>query len=269
MTESRASPLFTGSMPAFYDRYLVPLAFAGYAGEMVARLRTPPPRRLLETGCGTGIVTYAMADAFPEAEIVATDISGAMLDFAKAKRPAAKIVWQEADACALPFSAVRFDTVICAFGAMFFADKRAAFGEAKRVLTAGGRFVFSVWDRLEANEIHAAVFNALAALYPDDPPSYMRRVPFGYHDADAIRADLSAAGFAEVRIEPVARTLHATSAREPAIGLCHGGSARVEIDARDPGGVERATERVAAALAARFGSGPISAQGRALFVTAT
>jgi ubiquinone/menaquinone biosynthesis C-methylase UbiE len=263
-----AGPVFTGAMPAFYDRYMGPLAFAGYAGEMVERLRVAPPARLLETGCGTGVVTYAAAEAFPQTEIVATDVSGAMIDFAKAKRPGANITWREADAQALPFSAGGFDAVMCGFGVMFFPNKRQAFREAKRVLAPGGRFVFSVWDGLEANEIHDAVFQAVAALFPDDPPSFMRRVPFGYHDADAIRADLRAAGFADVTVETVARELHAPDAREPAIGLCQGGSSRAEIEARDPGGLERATDRVAAAVEARFGSGPISARSRALFVTA-
>ena len=132
----------------------------------------------------------------------------------------------------------------------------------------GGRFVFSVWDRLEANEIQAAVFHAVAALFPDDPPSYMRRVPYGYHDADTIRSDLAAAGFADVTVEAVERELHAPDAREPAIGFCQGGSVRAEIEARDPGGLERATDRVAAALAARFGPGPIAGRSRAVFMTA-
>ncbi|HEV1999122.1 MAG TPA: methyltransferase domain-containing protein, partial [Xanthobacteraceae bacterium] len=169
----------------------------------------------------------------------------------------------------LPFAAGSFDTVMCAFAVMFFPDKHRAFGEARRVLAPGGRFVFSVWDRMEANEIHAAVFDAVAALFPGDPPSYMRRVPFGYNDADLIRADLAAAGFAEVSVEAVERELRAPSAREPAIGLCQGGSSRSEIEARDPGGLERVTDQVAAAVAERFGPGPITARSRALFVTAT
>jgi len=265
---STHEPVFTGAMPAFYDRYMVPLAFRVYAAAMVERLRAKPPAGLIETGCGTGIVTYAVADAFPQAEIVATDVSGAMLDFAKAKRPDARIAWREADAAALPFAVASFDTVMCAFAVMFFPDKRRAFREARRLLAPGGRFVFSVWDRMEANEIHAAVFHAVAALFPGDPPSFMRRVPFGYNDADLIRADLAAAGFAEVSVEAVERELRAPSAREPAIGLCQGGSSRAEIEARDPGGLERVTEQVAAAVARHFGPGPITGQSRALFVIA-
>ena len=78
-------PMFHGSMPAFYDRYLGPVAFVPYAVEMAKRVRGLNPARVLETACGTGIVTYSIADAFPKGlEIVATDLSQPMLDFASA-----------------------------------------------------------------------------------------------------------------------------------------------------------------------------------------
>ncbi len=48
---------FVGSIPANYDRYLGPLLFHGYADDMAARLEVRPEMRVLETACGTGIVT--------------------------------------------------------------------------------------------------------------------------------------------------------------------------------------------------------------------
>jgi ubiquinone/menaquinone biosynthesis C-methylase UbiE len=62
---------------------------------------------------------------------------------------AERVRWQQADALALPFHDSSFDAVVCQFGAMFFADKQAAFREALRVLKPGGRFLFKVWDRRE------------------------------------------------------------------------------------------------------------------------
>ena len=43
-----AENLFHGAMPAFYDRYLGPIAFAPYATEMAARVKALAPRRVLE-----------------------------------------------------------------------------------------------------------------------------------------------------------------------------------------------------------------------------
>jgi SAM-dependent methyltransferase len=64
----------------------------------------------------------------------------------------------------LPFAHGMFDAVLCQFGVMFFPDKSRALVEAFRVLKPGGRFLFSVWDRIEANEFADAVVKAVADL---------------------------------------------------------------------------------------------------------
>jgi ubiquinone/menaquinone biosynthesis C-methylase UbiE len=50
-----------------------------------------------------------------------------------------------------------FGAVVCAFGFMFVADKKAAFREARRVLKQGGVLLFNVWDCIEENPHAAAV----------------------------------------------------------------------------------------------------------------
>ena len=76
--------------------------------------------------------------------------------------------------------------MVCQFGAMFFPDKRAGYREAWRVLKPGGRFLLNVWDRIEENEVTQVAADAVAALFPDDPPRFLNRVPHGYHDTAAI-----------------------------------------------------------------------------------
>ena len=175
--------LFAGSIPEFYDRYLGPLIFAPYADDLAARVARLAPKRVLETAAGTGIATRALAQALPEtASIVATDLNPAMIDFAAAKTKARNVSWRQADALALPFEDGAFDAVACQFGVMFFPDKRAGYREALRVLAPGGRFVFSVWDRIEDNEVPRIVTDAVAALFPGDPPRFLARTPHGHHD---------------------------------------------------------------------------------------
>ena len=69
----------------------------------------------------------------------------------------------------------------------FFPDRIAAYREAKRVLVPGGHFLFNVWDRIEENVFADEVTNALAEIFPDDPPRFMARTPHGYHDKALIR----------------------------------------------------------------------------------
>ena len=47
---------FAGSIPGFYDRYLVPLLFQPYAEEVARRAQTFQPGHVLETAAGTGVV---------------------------------------------------------------------------------------------------------------------------------------------------------------------------------------------------------------------
>jgi ubiquinone/menaquinone biosynthesis C-methylase UbiE len=227
------------------------------------------PRDILETAAGTGIATRAIAAALPQAAIVATDLNQAMLDIAAGKASVGSIRWQQADAQALPFAPGSFDAVVCCFGVMFMPERTTAYREVLRVLRPSGRFLFTVWDRLEVNPLGQEVDAAVAGLFPSNPPHFLARTPYGYHDRARIQSDLREAGFTSVTIEEVWRESDVPSAWEPAMGLCQGSPLRGEIEARDPGGLVRATEAAAAALRARFGSGPFRAPVQALFITAS
>jgi phospholipid N-methyltransferase len=58
---------FSGSIPETYGRLLVPVLFAPYAAELVARIAPHAPARVLELACGTGVVTRRLRAALPEA----------------------------------------------------------------------------------------------------------------------------------------------------------------------------------------------------------
>lgn len=263
-----ASPdtVFAGSIPEFYDRCLGPFLFEPYAADLAARAAMLRPRRILETAAGTGIVTAALAAALPEAEIVATDLNPDMLRVAGSKLDTPRVTFAPADAQSLPFADSAFDLVVCQFGAMFFPDRIAAYREARRVLRPGGTFLFNVWDRLDSNPASQAVSDAVAGLFPDDPPSFIRRVPFGYHDKAAIEADLRAAGFTAVEAHTVGKRSRG-SARELAPGLCQGSPLRSEIEARAPERLEEATQAALATLVRRHGD-PVDAAMSAHILTA-
>lgn len=263
-----ADAVFAGSIPALYDRHLGPLLFEPYADDMAARVAALGPADILETAAGSGIVTAALAAALPAAKIVATDLNQAMLDIAAGKPELAKVRFQAADAQNLPFPDATFDALVCQFGVMFFPDKAAGYAEARRVLRPGSRFVLNVWDRLELNEISQVVHAATAALFPEDPPSFLARVPFGWHDESRLRDGLAAAGFGRVEVERVTLQTPAASAAEAASGLCLGTPLRAELEARGAGAADRAVAAVTQALIDRFGGGAISGAGQALVVTA-
>jgi len=263
--------IFAGSIPEIYDRFLVPLIFESYALDLANRLAETEPRDVLETAAGTGVLTRAIVSRIPiHARIVATDLNQPMLDHARARLSQdGRIVWRQADALALPFPEQSFDVVTCQFGVMFFPDKPQGYREARRVLRPGGHFFFNVWDRISENEFADVVTEALAGLFPHDPPRFMARTPHGYHDIEQIRQELKAAGFANVSLDAVDGKSKASSPRDPAIAYCQGTPLRNEIDARDASRLEEATQKAAEALARRFGTGAIEGRTRALVITAS
>ena len=259
---------FAGSIPAIYDRYLGPLLFEPYALDMAERVARLAPKRVLEIAAGTGIVTRALSQKLPAVPIVATDLNQPMLDHAAARLPSERVTWRQADAQELPFDDASFDVVVCQFGVMFFPDKAKAFREARRVLAPGGRFLFNVWDRIEANEIADLVSRAVAALFPKSPPGFLARTPHGYHDLGAIGAALKHSGFSAVHGETVPKRGRAPSPRDPAIGFCQGSPLRNEIEARDKSRLDEATDAAAEAVAKRLGRGPIDGKLQAHVIAA-
>ncbi len=261
--------LFAGSVPKLYDEYLVPLIFEPYAADLVNRLRARTLSRVLEIAAGTGVVTRAMASGLTESvSIVATDLNQAMLDHASAVGTQRAVEWRRADAMQLPFGDGEFDAVVCQFGVMFFPDKPKAFSEARRVLRRGGVFIFSVWDRIEDNEFADTVSTALASMFPNDPPRFLARTPYGYYDRTTIEHDLMRGGFrTPPQFVTVAARSRANSPRVPAIGFCQGTPLRNEIEARDAARLAEVTDAAAQAIARQFGAGAVDGKIQAQVVT--
>ena len=262
--------VFAGSVPENYDRYMVPLIFNQYAADIARRAASLSPGAVLEIVAGTGAVTRALAPGLSsDARYVVTDLNQPMLDFAALRQGVdSRITWRQADALALPFEDASFDLVCCQFGAMFFPDRVSAYREAKRVLKPGGHFLFNVWDRIEENVFADDVTNALAGMFPGDPPRFMARTPHGYHDKARIRDDVEAAGFSAVEIETRAEQSRASSAYIPAVAYCQGTLLRNEIEARDPGKLAAATDYVASVITSRHGSGEVAAKIQAHVIMA-
>lgn len=246
MTEP--GPPFRHSTPELYDRYMGPLLFEPYATVLAERAVLLQPECILETAAGTGILTRALHQAAPQAQIVATDLNPVMLGVAAQNLRSPRVSFQAVDAQELPFDDESFDLVVCQFGVMFFPDKVRAHEEARRVLRSTGHYLLVSFDRLERNAVANAAGNAVAALFPDDPPDYMERGPFSYSDPARIAHDLQAGGFTHIELETVTLTSR-ISARDAAHGLVLGSPFRSEIERRDSSALDRALAAVAAALA--------------------
>ena len=260
---------FSGSVPEKYDRLMVPLLFRPYAEELASRARAIGPRIVLETAAGTGVVTEALHEALPDADIIATDLNPPMLDLARQRVGSKRVRFVQADAQDLPFETGSFDLVLCQFGSMFFPDKVRGHLEARRVLRDGGSYLLAIWDRIERNELSNAAQGALIDCFPDDPPRFMAEGPFGYHDTSRIESDLHDAGFDTVDIETIELRSRASSAHDAATALFYGSPMGVEVEEKSAGSGERVFDAVERALRLFEGPDGVDAPMAAHIVTAS
>jgi SAM-dependent methyltransferase len=162
----------------------------------VERLQPRPGERILDLATGTGWGSRVIAQRFPQATVVGTDIAEQMLDYARgaARKLALDIEYQHADAEALPFPDGHFDAVISTFGVMFASRPEAAAGELARVVRKGGRVVLSTWAH-DGN-----VFNMFGVMkqFMPAPPQPPPPSPFAWGNHARIRELLGAAFDVEI-----------------------------------------------------------------------
>ena len=141
---------------AMYDRGVYLYAYGGLGpqnaglGEATAnfvRERFPDlaPKRILDMGCGTGMSSQPLAEAWPDAEIHAVDIAEPMLRYAHGRSEAmgVPIHYHLASAAKTPFEAGSFDLVVSTIMLHEMPQKlsRQVVIECHRLLRPGGVMV--------------------------------------------------------------------------------------------------------------------------------
>jgi len=102
-------------------------------------------QRVLDVAAGNGNATLAAARRF--AEVVSTDYVRALLERGRERADAERlpVMFQEADAEALPFPDASFDVVLSTFGVMFTPNQQLAAHELMRVCRPGGKIGMANW----------------------------------------------------------------------------------------------------------------------------
>lgn len=150
---------------------------------------------------------------------------------------------------------------------MFFPDKPAAFREARRILAPEGRLLFSTWSTIGAHDFAAALTAGIERALPDDPPTFVAKVPHGYPDIGQVVADLAAAGLECLSAGSVTLEGRSRSAVDVAVGFCTGTPLRMAIKNR--GDLVACTSVIGEEMTARLGAGPVTGKMTAYIVEAS
>lgn len=180
-----------------------------------------PGERVLETACGTGLVTFPAAGRVGAGgAVLATDISEAMIErilAEAARRGTAQVTAARMEAEALDVPDGSFDVALCALGLMYVPDPVLALGEMRRALKPGGRAVAAVWGARNRCG-WADIFPIVDARVQSDV------CPMFFHlgTGDRLADTMQAAGFGGITTERISTVLHYDSP-EDACGAAFAG----------------------------------------------
>lgn len=201
------------SAPEAYERFLVPPLFEPWADRLVEHANLREGDRVLDVGCGTGIVARRAAARVGEAgSVVGLDVNEGMLEVARAAADVEPpIEWRRGDATDLPFPDESFDAVLSQQALQFVEDPAAALREIHRVLAPDGRIAVSVLRSLEFNSGYGELAEALERHVGPEAGTMMRS-PFRGYAGEELRTWAEDAGFED----PVV-TIEISSVRYPSV----------------------------------------------------
>jgi SAM-dependent methyltransferase len=165
------------------------------AAQLVRFARVRGGQRVLDVGCGTGVVAITASRA--GAKVSGLDLTPELLVRARenGQIAAVDVDWREGDAEALPFKDGEFDVVVSQFGHMFAPRPEVAIGEMRRVLKPGGTVAFSTWP---PETCIGRIFSLVGSLMPPPPPGVSPPVQWG--DVNIVRERL-ATGFKDLTFD--------------------------------------------------------------------
>jgi SAM-dependent methyltransferase len=236
---------------ARYDAMLAPFADVLLEGAQLTTID-----RVLDVGCGCGATTLAAARVSTDGNAHGVDLSGPMLERARADADSAGIhnaSFQQADVQVHRFDQDTFDVVISRFGIMFFNEPGAAFRNIRGATRSGGRLSFVCWRPMIDNQWMIVPGAALMEHVPaPDPGPSGAPGMFAFAEPDYPRHVLGSAGWRDITVaaRDTSMLVGGRGTLEDAVEFLRTGSmGRTMLKDIDVATEKRAIESVRAALA--------------------
>ena len=189
--EAAAAGQVAAAAAEVYERFFVPALFGQWPPILLGRAGVGLGHRVLDVGCGTGIVARAAAERVgATGSVIGLDPNPGMLAVAAQAGAGTGVEWRSGVAEDLPFEADRFDRVLAQFTLMFFADREAGMAEMARVAAPGGSVTVATWSTIEESPGYAAMAGLLDRLFGREAADALR-APFVLGQPDEVAALLT------------------------------------------------------------------------------
>jgi len=173
---------------------------------------------VLDVAAGAGGQSLAAARRVgPSGQVLATDISPAILSHAAAAAAAAgltNVQTRELDGERLDVDPAAFDAVISRLGLIYFPDQPGALAGQYRALRPGGRISAIVYSTAERNGFFSIPISIIRRRAQLPPPAPGQPGPFSLGGPGVIEDALRAAGFRNVGSQPVPAPLRMAHAQD-------------------------------------------------------
>jgi SAM-dependent methyltransferase len=167
--------------------------------------------RVLDVGCGTGSLTYALAQNAGIRRINGIDLSAAYIEHAKALNSDPRIELQIGDACAIPFEDATFDHALSSLVIQFIPDGARAVREMRRVTRPGGTVAAATWDVRGGFVPWRIIFDTAAMLDPNAVERRARACSRPLVQREGLARAWTDAGLLEVRVDALTIRMDFTS----------------------------------------------------------
>lgn len=100
--------------------------------------------KVLDVGCGTGSLSFALAARAPKSSIAGIDFSQAYIAYAKGTNMEARVAFETGDACAMPYADKSFDRVLSLLVLHYVREPNKAIAEMRGVARPGATVAATV-----------------------------------------------------------------------------------------------------------------------------
>ena len=166
---------------------------------------------VLDAGCGTGNLAFAISQRADVHSIHGVDVSSAYIQHATEKNRDQRIEFSVGDLCALPFADASFDRVLSLLVLHFVPQTDQAIAEMRRVARRGATVAATVWDARGGFVANRIFFDTAAALDPKGNERRARNHTRPMTRPGELAAAWRAAGFTDVREATLSTRMEFTS----------------------------------------------------------
>lgn len=213
MEQTYQSTNYGGNAPQNYQNFFVRDIGGPMAKDLIATANLQSGERVLDVGCGTGVVARMAAERVGKSgRVVGLDFNPGMIQVAKAVTPKdLGIEWLQADAEAMPVDDGSFDVATCQLTLQFIANKLAALRETHRALAEGGRVHALVPG--PKPRLFGFMGDAIGRHIGPEGVAFLDLV-FSMHDEGELRDLFGSVGFRDIKVDKQMKPMKVAPPRE-------------------------------------------------------